>query len=248
MRLMLTDEIWSRLEPVLKTFKIHFSKKIRKFIEAILWKFRTGIQWRDLPEFFGKYSSVFNKFNRWSKKEIWQKIFFSLRTDIDNEWNFLDATVVKAHQHSSGASGHQDQAIGKSVGGHTTKIHTLVDSHGNLIDFVLSGGEVHDSKIAPILVEISDAENLVADKAYHATNIRNQAAEKDINVVIPLKKNSVDKSNPGFDSHLYKLRHIVENFFAKIKHYRGISTRYDKLKKNYASALYLVNAYAWAKI
>ncbi len=245
---MISDQVWSRLEQILKNFRIHFSKKIRVFLEAVLWRVRTGVPWRDLPKYFGPYTSIFNKFNRWSKLGIWKKMHQLLHFDVDNEWNFLDATIVRVHQHASGAIGNEDQAIGKSVGGFTTKVHALVDACGNPIEFVLSGGEVHDSQKAPELIEISEAEVLAADKAYHVKKIRDQAEAKNIQVVIPVKKNSVDKSNPGFDSHIYKLRHLVENFFARIKHFRAIATRYEKTKRNYESDLHLVCAYIWGKI
>lgn len=248
LRLTIDDQVWSKLEKVLKNFRIHFSKFTRNFIDAVLWKFRTGIPWRDMPKYFGPYSSIFNKFNRWSKREIWKKLHHALHIDIDNEWNFLDATIVRVHQHASGAAGKKDEAIGKSVGGFTTKIHALVDAHGNPLEFVLSGGQVHDSVKASELIELSDAEILVADKAYHDQKIRDQASKKNIRTVIPVKKNSTDKSNPEFDSEIYKLRHLVENFFARIKHFRAIATRYDKTKRNYESGLHLACAYIWSKI
>ncbi|RDB35013.1 MAG: transposase, partial [Spirobacillus cienkowskii] len=68
---MITDQLWSRLAPLLKEFKIQFSNRIRIFMEAVFWKLRTGAPWRDLPTEFGSYSTVFNKFNRWSKLGIW---------------------------------------------------------------------------------------------------------------------------------------------------------------------------------
>lgn len=246
-RMMITEHVWSRLAFALKKLKIHFSNKLRLFIEAVLWKLRTGVPWRDLPEEFGPYSTVFNKFNRWSQKGFWQEIFYCLRDDVDNEWNFIDASFVRVHQHASGARGNKEEATGKSAGGNTTKIHMLCDSHGNAIDFILTGGQVHDSKKARELIDMSEGESLIADKAYHSKEIRVQAEKKEMRVVIPVKSNSKDKSNPSFDSYLYKLRHIVENLFARLKRFRSIATRYDKTKINFASTLYLACAYEWAK-
>lgn len=244
----LPDEVWLRLEPILKNFRIHFSKKVRHFIEAVTWKLRTGAPWRDLPKQFGSHSTIFNRFNRWSQNGLWQKLFMALRVDVDDEWNFMDGTIMKAHQHASGAASREDEGIGKSVGGNTTKVHMLADAHGNPIDFVITGGQVHDAKMAPVLIEISQAENLMADKAYHSQNIRQKAESKGIQVIIPVKSNSVDKSNPGFDGHLYKQRHLIENLFARLKHFRSIATRYEKKKMNYASMLYLAGAYIWSKV
>ena len=80
------------------------------------------------------------------------KIFKDLVQDPDLEREFIDGSVVRAHQHSSGAAREDNQAIGKSVGGNTTKIHMAVDAYGLPIEFDLTGGEVHDSKAAPALI------------------------------------------------------------------------------------------------
>jgi hypothetical protein len=105
---------------------------------------------------FGHWSTTFNRFNRWLKRDHWKYIFAALKVDGDNEWNFIDATVVKAHQHASCAakSTSEVEAIGKSVAGNTTKIHMLADSNGNPVHFhfEISGGQVHDSKHADMLV------------------------------------------------------------------------------------------------
>ena len=105
---------------------------------------RTGIQWRDLPERFGRWNSVFRRFNLWSKKGVLQKLFQSISSDNDPEWLFIDGSIVKAHQDSSGAASCSDEAIGKSRGGSSTKIHLAVDSGGLPVYFEISGGQIND--------------------------------------------------------------------------------------------------------
>lgn len=105
---------------------------------------RTGIQWRDLPERFGRWNSVFKRFNLWSKKGVLQKLFQSISSDNDPEWLFIDGSIVKAHQDSSGAASSSDEAIGKSRGGSSTKIHLAVDSGGLPVYFEISGGQIND--------------------------------------------------------------------------------------------------------
>ena len=75
------------------------------FVEAVLWIARTGSPWRDLPGVFGKWNSVFVRFNRWSEGGVWQRIFTALADDPDFEYLILDSTVVRAHQHAAGAKG-----------------------------------------------------------------------------------------------------------------------------------------------
>jgi transposase len=72
-------------------------------LEAIFWKHRTGAPWRDLPEEFGSWNSVFSRFNRWSKAGLWQTILEVLRVEADPEWLMIDATIIRAHQHAAGA-------------------------------------------------------------------------------------------------------------------------------------------------
>ena len=105
---------------------------------------RTGIQWRDLPERFGRWNSVFKRFNLWSKKGVLQKWFQSISSDNDPEWLFINGSIVKAHQDSSGAASSSDEAIGKSRGGSSTKIHLAVDSGGLPVYFEISGGQIND--------------------------------------------------------------------------------------------------------
>ena len=105
LRLMLTDAIWDKLGPLLPAEtgrKCRPAKDNRKMVEGILWRFRTGAPWRDLPEPFGPWESVYSRFNRWSKAGVWERAFAALRSDIDDEWNFMDGTIVKAHQHAAG--------------------------------------------------------------------------------------------------------------------------------------------------
>jgi putative transposase len=77
----------------------------QNFIEAVLWWRRTGVPWRDLPDAFGAWQTVFNRFDRWAKKGKWTRLMHALQTDVDAEWHSIDATINRAHQHSAGGKG-----------------------------------------------------------------------------------------------------------------------------------------------
>ena len=79
------------------------AKDNRLFVEAVLYRYRTGIPWRDLPERFGDFRVVHTRFSRWAKSGVWERIFKQLAMDADNEYAMIDATIVRAHQHSAGA-------------------------------------------------------------------------------------------------------------------------------------------------
>ena len=165
--------------------------------------------------------------------------FFSLRKEIDTEWIFTDGSYVRCHQHASGARYGEDRAIGRSCGGATTKIHLSCDADGYPLNFEITGGEVHDSQVAGVLIEmIGQADFFIADKAYDSQAIRDKACMHGMTPIIP-KRSNAKQPNPKFDSYLYKLRHLVENMFARLKHFRSIATRYEKLARNFKSMLYL---------
>ena len=244
-RLMLTDEHWSKLKNIMLEYRVYDKPKLRKTVEGILYRMRTGLPWRDLPSEFGLWGSIYQQFNRWSSKNKLINIFKTLVSDPDFEWEFIDGTIVKAHQHSAGAATDEDQAIGKSVAGNTTKIHMAADSFGLPVDFMITGGEVHECKVAPeFLAMLPSADHTIADKGYDSEELRQIIRDKESVPVIPRKSNSII-GNDDMDWGLYKYRHLVENIFARIKHFRAIATRYDKLKRNYASMVALACGFMW---
>ncbi|MGP5495332.1 IS5 family transposase [Psychrobacter celer] len=238
-RTVLNDNTWEQLQSTMKAHGCHTWKNDRQVMEAILWKLRTGAPWRDIPGELCPWKTAYNRFNRLSKKGLWEQFFFDLRASIDEEWVFADGSYIRCHQHSSGARRGELRATGKSRGGTTTKIHLAVDSHGNPIDFKITGGDIHDSQAVDDIIEmLTDATYFIADKAYDSENIRNRLKQDNISPVIPKRKNA-KQPDVAFDHYLYKLRHLVENTFARLKHFRSIATRYEKLARNYKSMLYL---------
>ena len=122
----------------------------------------------------------------------------------------------------------------------TTKIHALVDALGNPVNLMLTPGQDHDLTCAQTLLENADPAALLADKAYDADSLIGSLKERAITPVIPPKANRKVKRDCDFA--LYRERNLVERFFNKIKHYRAIATRYDKLARNFLAAVQLVAA------
>jgi len=247
-RLMLTDELWSKLWPILSENDIYDKPDLRHTIEGILYKMRVGCPWRDLPLECWDWKKIYSRFNDWSKKEKLNNIFKSLIISPDMEWKMIDGSVVKAHQHATGARKSEASGIGRSVGGLTSKIHMVVDSHGNPIDFEVTGGQVHDIQMATELIERTPKSSFtIADKGYDGEYLRWVIREQESVPVIPRKSNS-KIGNDDLDKFIYKQRHKVENIFARIKHYRSIATRFEKLKRNFEGMLSLACAYIWLKL
>ena len=102
----ISDEKWFRIKHLLpgQAGQVGITAKDnRLFFNAVLWIGKTGAPWRDLPECFGKWNSAWRRFDRWSKKGVWQQVFEALQ-DPDLEWLIIDSTSIRAHQHSAGAS------------------------------------------------------------------------------------------------------------------------------------------------
>lgn len=104
----LRDDQWQRIEGLLPgredTVGVT-AKDNRLFVEAVLYRYRAGIPWRDLPERFGDYRVIHTRHMRWSKSGVWQRVFEHLAADADNEYAMIDSTIVRAHQHAAGAKG-----------------------------------------------------------------------------------------------------------------------------------------------
>lgn len=106
----MTDEQWARIERILDASRPGPKPKIgdREFINAVLYRAKTGIPWRDLPERFGHWKSVYNRFDRWSKAGIWELLFAALSLELDEddeEGSIVDATIVRAHLDAAGQKG-----------------------------------------------------------------------------------------------------------------------------------------------
>jgi transposase len=244
----LRDDQWERVHSLLPGRAGHVgatARNNRLFIDAVLFRYRSGAPWRALPERFGGWGNVHRRFSRWAKSGVWKRVFQHLAADADNEWAMIDATIVRAHQHSAGArKALGKQAIGRSRGGLGTKVHAVVDALGNPVGFHLTGGQAHDLEGADHLIPALQADTLIADKAYDADErVIAPLAKAGKTAVIPPRSN---RRNPReHDRQAYKARHLVENFFARLKQFRAIATRYDKTDSNFLAAIHLAASVVW---
>jgi transposase len=137
-----------------------------------------------------------------------------------------------------------DQAIGRSRGGLSTKIHALVDALGKPLAFLLTPGQAHDLAGADALLPQMAADLLIADRAFDAdARVLEPLATAGKSAVIPPRPNRLEPRQ--FDRELYKERHLIENFFCKLKQFRAIATRYDKTARNFLAAIHLAAAIIW---
>ena len=245
---ILRDDQWERIKNLLPgregTVGVT-AKNNRLFLDAVLYRYRVGMPWRDLPSYFGHWRVVHTRFSRWAKNDVWRKVFQHLAGDADNEYAMIDSSIVRTHQHSSVAKKDREaQAIGRSKGGLSTKINTVVDALGNPINFVLTPGQACDLDGSDKLLPGLEAQTILADKAYDADErVIEPLLAAGKKIVIPSKKNR--KEPRTLDKELYKARHLIENFFCNLKQFRAIATRYEKTARNFLAAIHLVAVTIW---
>jgi transposase len=107
-RFVISDMMWSRLEPLLlgkAGDRGVTGRDNRLFVEAVLWRVRTGLPWRDLPDAFGRWNSVFRRFRRWAQGGVFERVFEAMRGTPDFEYALIDGTIVQVHQKATGAKG-----------------------------------------------------------------------------------------------------------------------------------------------
>jgi transposase len=280
----LSDAEWARLEPLLPAHPRQGRRwhDHRLVIDGVFFRTRTGCPWRDLPERFGNWKTVYNRHRRWSGDGTWEIILARLRAGCDEAegaaWTVAaDATVVRAHQHAAGArrappadidparlapaalsppacprgdAGLRDrEALGRSRGGLTSKIHLLADSGCRPLARLTSAGQRHDSvAFLPLMARLTVARRgpgrprtrpgrVLCDKAYSSSAIRAHLRSRKIRATIPepadqvrnrLKRGSRGGRPPAFDAAAYQQRNTVERAFCQLRQHRAVATRYDK--------------------
>ncbi|HKT95806.1 MAG TPA: IS5 family transposase [Paraburkholderia sp.] len=214
----------------------------RWFVEAILWIGRTGCPWRDLPKAFGRWHTVYMPLSRWRRNGVWERVIHALADETGIRHMLIDSTIVRAHQHASGApKKNGPQAPGRSRDGLTTKLHLAVDDAGRPLRLHATEGQVSEISCAHELVEHLRTGAVIADKGYDSNVFVKNICATRAKAVIPPRSNR--KTRRRYSRVLHRTRNIVERFFSRIKHFRRVATRYDKLAGNYLAFASLACAF-----
>jgi transposase len=220
----LSDQEWSRLEPLLPAERGRPGRPVRLpnrvFMNAIFYIAKTGAPWRDLPERFGPWKTVHTRFSRWNRAGVFEKILKEFNRDADNESNMADGSYAKAHQDSAGGKGGPKFSLLDALAEALPPSSTLVDGVGNPLHVHLSAGNIHDVTEAATLIEKAQGLNFIADTGYDANHVIEAIEKKKMIAVIP--STASRKIRRQIDEHLYKEHHLVENFFCKIKRYHMV--------------------------
>ncbi|WP_234331366.1 IS5 family transposase [Streptomyces mediolani] len=271
----LSDAEWEFVRPLLPV-SLRGRKRLddRRVLNGIVWKFRTGTAWRDVPERYGPWATLHTRFRRWAADGTFDRMLRAAQAKADAagdvDWLVsVDSTIVRAHQHAAGArkGGLRGPALGRSKGGLTSKIHLACDGRGRPLAFVVTGGNTNDCTRFTAVIEAIRVprigpgrprvrpDHVLGDKGYSSKAIRAWLRRKGIAHTIPeradqarnrARRGSRGGRPPAFDREVYKHRNVVERCFNRLKQWRGIATRYDKTAESYEAAVTLASLLMWA--
>ena len=212
----------------------------RRFLEALHFFTVENVRWRALPERFGPWNSVWKRFDRLSKAGVFEA-FFDALASMSSTAHLLQ--MFELHRRACACfgrwskGGQEGQALGRSRGGFTTKIHAKSDASGDIIAFDLTGGEAFDGRHFETLLDIGpdiQPRAVICDKGYASKANRDAARARGIAPVIPHKAN--EKNKPAFFARiLYKARARIEQGVGRLKRFKRVALRCEKTERNFRS-------------
>ncbi|WP_155248086.1 IS5 family transposase [Variovorax paradoxus] len=232
----ITQAQFARIEHCLPVQRGNVSLSNLSVLNAILYVAEHGCKWRGLPKRFGNWHTIYTRMNRWSKSGVLDRVFAELQqaqvVRIRIEVVSLDSTIVKAHPDGTGAlKKNGPQSIGRSRGGWTTKIHMVAADARTAVTFSLSPGQAHDAPAGRALLSSLGAPDrpvhLLMDRAYEGNETRQLALDLGFIPVVPPLKTRLEPWE--YDREMYKRRNEVERLFRRLKGYRRIFSRFEKL-------------------
>ena len=232
----LTEAQYARIASALPVQRGNVRLSNLQVLNAILSVAEQGCKWRGVPQRFGNWHTVYTRMNRWAKNGVLDRVFAHLQREqllrIKLEAVSLDSPIVKVHPDGTGAlkkSG--PQAIGQSRGGWTPTLHLAAANERTARRFSLSPGQAHDAPAGRTLLQGLGPQPatpaLVRDRAYEGQATRHLAVALGVTPVVPPRQNRL--APWAYDRPLYTRRHEVERLFRRLKGFRRIVTRVEKL-------------------
>jgi transposase len=218
----LSDEQWERIEPHLPT-EVRGVERAddRRVISGIVHVLKSGCRWCDCPPEYGPPTTIYNRFVRWARRGIWENLFRVLaRNGRSTDTQMIDSTHVKAHRSAAGGKGGRgSKLLAARAEGATRPV------------------------VERLIRRVKPSKRMLGDKAYDSAELREDLHERGTKPVIP---NRCNRKQPfSFSKRIYKLRWRIESAFNRLKDFRRIATRYDRLARNYLASVCLAAALVW---
>ena len=201
-------------------------------LTGILFVLSEGCSWRAINRPGAHWNAVYQYYREWCRSGLWEQVWQKVAPAQKGQTVYVDASHVKVHQCAlNPAGGRETQAVGLTKGGWNSKVHAAVDSAGVPRVLLLSAGNEADVDHAEEVLEGVDMKIAVLDKGYDSDALRIWLFERGVTPCIPPKSNRTDPL--PYRKSTYRKRHLVENLFQKMKTFRRVATRYDKLAETY---------------
>jgi transposase len=217
----------------------------RRVISGIVPVLKTGCRGPDCPSVDAPPTTIDNRFRRWTMRGLWRRRLEALARPQPGDGQALDSTTAKAQPFGGGRKrGAEAQALGRSRGGRTTKIHGIADARGRPIAIDVTPGPLGDVRVATALIRaVPPGGSLAADAAYDRDGLRRFLKERGTIPIIP--NNPTRKNHHPFDHVADRQRNRIERMFRRLKDWRRIATRYDTRAANFAAAIMLAAVVIW---
>ena len=249
---MISDAAWQSIHPFLQTLPnvyVGRPEDCRRFLSALLWMTKEGASWRALPKAYGYWNAIYRRFGRWCDAGVFENFINTSMMRV----NFLRYWLIRrscGHIQQQQVlrkknQGRRHEALGRSHGGFTTKLHAAVSDTFLPLRFLLTPGASHDVKQASALIAGYSFDAVIADTAYDSDAFRAEITTQGGVAVIRPRRNRVE--DRPYDAELYKRRNVIERFFHRLKQYRRVATRYDKYARRYLGFVYLAAILITAK-
>ena len=216
-------------------------------LRAIIYRVRQGCTWRALS-IFGPWQTIYGHWRRWVKLGLMSQILNEIAKMAEGDAWSIDSSSIKVHKHANRCTKETEsidnEQVGNSRGGRNTKVHALVDAKNRILKIIISQGNRHDICFANELVaDVPDGIVVIGDKGYDSDEFRDDLERQNLGSCIPPRSRRSDPSE--YNKDIYKQRHKVENAFQRLKEYRAIATRYEKLAVTFKELLTLAAILDW---
>ena len=241
----LSDAQWAKVKDLLPVQPGPRSQRgDRPFVNAVMWRLKTGAPWRDIPERYGPWKTTYNRFARWVQTR-------RLGEGLQRASHRRRRRLSHRRHRGPGAPGCgrrkrgvRCNALGRSRGGFSSKLHAITTSQGKPLHIILTPGQQHDATEAENLIEHASGKALVADAGYDSDAIVGAVRQRGMKPVIAM--NPTRKYNRRRKSRaLYRLRGNIECFFHDIKRFRAVACRYEKTATNFLAAVHVACILVW---
>jgi len=201
---------------------------VETILHRIFFVLSEGCSWRAIDTAEANWNSIYQYWRRWCREGVWKEMLDRCGPELKGDRRFVDSTHVKVHRDGCNpAGGQENQGMGRTKGGLNTKIHAVVDAVGQPAAMLVGAGNEADvSRAQEVLAEMERGQ-LVGDKGYDSDELRQWLRNRSIQPCIPPRSNRL-RPEP-YSKAAYRKRHHIENFFEKLKRFRRVATRYDKL-------------------